>query len=210
MNEVEFEKRVLELWTRTRVPLTRANLQAHAKVPRAKVERWLDAMVSDGVLELDSDDDGELLWIVRGAARAPGGVTTIAEVERKERLSAEVGALGSAASLALRGARGDLATTAKGTEKKSLVASGALSFFFGPFGWLYAAPLKEALPAVIVYVILCSILPSFLLVYLIGLIGAASGIAGVLYAWSYNNAGERVPLLGKATKALPPRKRDRF
>jgi hypothetical protein len=199
MKQDDFEAAVLELWTKTRVPLTRANILSYTKIPRSKGDRWLDEMVKARVLEVDSDEDGELLWEVRGARRPSGGPETIGEIERKERLSAEVDKLTSGASLALRAA--GLSKPTAGSGQKSMLASGALSFFFGPIGWIYAAPLKEALPAILAYVIVCSIMPSFLLVYVLGLVNAFSGVAGVLYAWSYNHGGERAPLFGKAAKA---------
>lgn len=205
MTQDDFEAAVLELWTKTRVPLTRANVVSYTKVPRTKAERWLDEMVKARVLDLESDADGELLWEVRGSRRPSSGAETIGEVERKERLSSEVDRLTSGASLALRAA--GLSKPTQGGQKKSMLASGALSFFFGPIGWIYAAPLKEALPAIIAYVIVCSILPNFLLVYVLGLVNGLSGLAGALYAWSYNHSGERAPLFGKAAKAWSRRKR---
>ena len=205
MTQDDFEAAVLELWTKTRVPLTRANVVSYTKVPRTKAERWLDEMVKARVLDLESDADGELLWEVRGSRRPSSGAETIGEVERKERLSSEVDRLTSGASLALRAA--GLSKPTQGGQKKSMLASGALSFFFGPIGWIYAAPLKEALPAIIAYVIVCSILPNFLLIYVLGLVNGLSGLAGALYAWSYNHSGERAPLFGKAAKAWSRRKR---
>src|SRR4051794_28213354 len=91
MNQAGFERRVLEIWMRSRVPLTSAHVQHLTGAPRDKVGRWLDAMTAGGVLELDVDDAGEMTWKVRGAERAPGGPATVAEWERLERLTAEVG-----------------------------------------------------------------------------------------------------------------------
>ncbi len=206
MKQAEFEAKVLELWTRTKVPLTRANLLAYTKVSRADLDRKIDEMLRAQLVELDSDDDGELLWTVRGAKRPSSGLETIGDLERKEQLTSQVEKLGSSAKLALSAA-GLGKGGASGPNKKSWLASGALSFFFGPIGWLYAAPLKEALPAIAVYVLLCSILPQFLLVWILGFLNPVTAIAGVLYAWSYNHEGYRAPLLGKAKRALPMRTR---
>lgn len=204
MRQQEFEAKVLELWTRTRVPLTRANLLLHTKLSRVQLDRMLDEMTRSGLVDLDSDDEGELVWTVRGAARPRSGPESIAEMERRARLESEVDRLTSGAKLALRAAGVQTKpAAAQGGPKKSLIASGGLSFFFGPLGWLYAAPLKEAIPAIVVYVLLCSILPNFLLVWILGVFNPASAIAGVLYAWSYNHEGKRAPLLGKAKDALP-------
>jgi hypothetical protein len=201
MKQPDFEAKVLELWTKSRVPLTRANLLVHTKASRSELDRRLDEMMKGNLIELDSDDDGELLWKVRGASRPTFGAETMAELDRKQRLSDDVDRLTSGAKLALHAA--GLKKPAAAAEKKSLIASGGLSFFFGPLGWLYAAPLKEAIPAIVVYLLVCSILPSFILVYILGLVNAASGLAGVLYAWSYNHEGRRAGLFGKAKKVLP-------
>jgi hypothetical protein len=205
MSQDDFEAAVLRLWTRTRVPLTRANLQAYSKVPRVKMELWLDRMVKAGVLELDSDDDGELLWQVRGAARSTRGPTTLGEVDTYERLSKEADRIHSVARTALKVA-GSTAS-APGKEKKSLIASGILSFFFGPLGWLYAAPLWEAVPAIAVYLLIVNLLPGFILFYLIGILHAVSALAGLIYAFAYNRTGERTRLFGAARAALPPRRK---
>ncbi len=206
MDQHGFESRVLAMWTKTRVPMTRANLLAYTGAPRPKIEKWLDEMVRASLLEVDSDDEGEILWRVRGAARPSRGAESIAEVDRIQKLESDVTALTATAGLASRAA--GLTAPASGKPTKSIVASGALSFFFGPLGWLYAAPLGEAVPAAIGYVILCAILPSFLLGYVLGLVGVASGLAGALYAWSYNRAGKRQPLFGKERDPLLlPRKR---
>lgn len=206
MRQEEFEAKVLELWTGTRIPLTLANLVAYTKVPRAQVTKMLDEMERGRLVEMDSDDEGELLWKVRGSARPRSGAETIAELDKKSRLSEEVDKLTSGAQLALRAAGFKApAKAAGGVERKSVIASGALSFFFGPLGWIYAAPLKEAIPAIVVYMVLCSLLPNFLLVYLLALLHPVSAIAGALYAWSYNQEGRRAELWwSRAKKALPP------
>lgn len=206
MRQEEFEAKVLELWTRTRIPLTLANLVAYTRVPRSQLVKMLDEMERGRLVEMDSDDEGELLWKVRGSARPRSGAETIAELEKKDRLTEEVDKLSAGAQMALRAAGFKApAKAAAGGERKSVIASGALSFFFGPLGWIYAAPLKEAIPAIVVYMLVCSLLPNFLLVYLLALLHPVSAIAGALYAWSYNQEGRRAELWwGRAKKALPP------
>lgn len=86
----------------------------------------------------------------------------------------------------------------KETNKRSVVASGLLSFFFGPLGWLYAAPWKSAIVGGGAYLLAAAILPSFLMVYVVGIVAPVSAIAGVLYALGYNLAGARTPLFGKS------------
>ena len=66
-----------------------------------------------------------------------------------------------------------------------------------------AGSFKEALPGALFYVLLCSLVPRFLLAYLLGPFNAVAAIAGVLYAWSYNRTGRRQTLLLKDSP--PPR-----
>ncbi len=219
MKRDEFEAKLLKLWTTTRIPLTRANLQVVTGAARRKVDGWLDELVSDGMLEMDADDEGELIWTVRGAARPERGFETVAEWQRYARLSAEVGLDLGAPSRPLAPAkqRVDLRVPEKvralarptGSDQKSVVASGLLSLFLGPIGWIYAAPLKEALPAILIQVVVYSLIPRFILFYLMGPISALSAIVGVLYALSYNHTGERTELFGKdkqINRFLPPRR----
>jgi hypothetical protein len=202
----EFEHQLLSLWMTTRVPFTRANLQYVTGVARGKLGTWLDALVADGVLDVDSDDTGEMIWTVRGANRATTGpdkpeeVRKLAELKRQVRSDQRGTALvkAGAAALTLPSA------SAGGSGQKSLIASGVLSFFLGPLGWLYAAPLKEAGVAILAYVILCAVLPHFLLAPLVGLMHPLSAAIGVAYAYRHNQKGERTPLLpGQSRRALP-------
>ncbi|MBK8252110.1 MAG: hypothetical protein IPK82_05515 [Polyangiaceae bacterium] len=117
---------------------------------------------------------------------------------RMEELKKDVDRVASGAALALEVA--GIKTPTQPLGKKKLAVSGLLSFFLGPLGWLYAAPLKEAIPVIVVYLGVCwalnAILP-FLLVYLLSIVHLASAVGGVLYAWGFNSAGKRVPLFLK-------------
>jgi hypothetical protein len=198
MKQREFEARVLEIWLRSRVTLTAAHVQHLTGAPRDKVGRWLDAMTAAGVVDVDVGDDGEMVWRVRGAERPAAGPATVAELERLERLTAEVS--GARNSLARISAVAGLAR--RDGEQKSIVASGALSLFLGPLGWLYAAPLREAVPAVLVLAAAGALVPAFILTPLLGIIAPLSGAAGVYYAWRHNQTGERTGLFSDAKK--PP------
>lgn len=89
------------------------------------------------------------------------------------------------------------------TSKKSVLASGAASFFFGPLGWLYAGSFKEAIPASLAYLLVGAVLPHFLFMYVAGVTGFVSAVAGVLYAWSFNRSGRRETLLLKDAPTPP-------
>lgn len=231
------------------IPLTYANVQYHTRAPRRKVHTCLDELVREGVLEVDSSDEGELVFSVSGATRATEGPRTFAELERLQALRASVasevegkraerarqqalareraaadaaaaaeaaesrpdrpglvdqalelqalkrrGVPGVAQALA-RGARRDLA---QGTDKgrKSLVLSGGLSLLLGPAGWLYAGSFREAIPAAIAYLLILSLIPTFLLLPILGVALPLSSVAGVIYAWQHNQDGKRAPILG--------------
>jgi hypothetical protein len=213
-----FEQRLLEMWVTTRVPMTRANIQFFTKAKREQVDKWLDKLVGDGVIDVDSDDEGEMVWAVRGAQRSTTGPYTLDTQDKLVKLRGEAGigsALSSLGASAMaqatglgRGRRSGGESPAGGGDRKSLVASGALSFFFGPLGWLYAAPLSSALPAIIVYMVAFAILPHFLLAPILGLLNPVCALAGVAYALRYNQKGERTPLLGSGDErpSLPPRR----
>jgi hypothetical protein len=196
MKAKDFEARVLAIWLRSRVPLTLAHVQHLTGASRDRSKQRLDAMTVEGLLDVEVADDGEMIWTVRGAERPRSGPETIVELERIEALTREVASAPTA--LAARVARGGLAR--RGDDKKSVVASGVLSAVLGPLGWLYAAPLREAVPGVAVYVGLCSLLPHFLLFPVLGLVAPISGLAGVYYAWRHNQTGERTGLFSDRGK----------
>jgi hypothetical protein len=197
MKQSAFESRVLEIWMRSRIPLTAAHLQHLTGASRDKVRRWLDAMTVGGVLDADVTDDGEMVWRVRGAERPNSGPQTVAELERMERLTAEVGG----ATTALAQVSRVTGLTRQSGRHKSVIASGALSLFFGPLGWLYAAPMREAVPGVVILAAASALLPSFLLAPLLGIAAPLSGIAGAYYAWRHNQTGERTGLFSDKKKA---------
>jgi hypothetical protein len=209
VNREQFETRVLDLWMTTRISLTRAHLQYHTGVARKRLNEWLDEMVSDGVLECDVDDDGEMLWTVPGAARPIDGPhgRIRDEARRKvqdQRALATRGrsrrrddgdddALGLGFALARRASSSLDRPKAEGEHRKSLLISAGLSFF-GPLGWLYAGSLREALPASAIALIAAAIVPTFLLMPVLWLLMPLSALAGLVYAWQYNRNGTRTTL----------------
>jgi hypothetical protein len=197
MKRKDFEAKVLGIWMRSRVPLTLAHVQHLTTASRPESKRWLDAMTIDGLLDVNVADDGEMIWTVRGADRPRAGAETVAELERLDHLTGEV--RGAPQALA-RLARAASLTTRAGGDEKSIVASGALSLFLGPLGWLYAAPLEEAVPGVLLSLLATSFVPHVLLVPLLGILAPLSGAAGIYYAWRYNQTGERSGLFSDKRK----------
>jgi hypothetical protein len=93
--------------------------------------------------------------------------------------------------------------------EKSWLISGALSFLFGPLGWLYAGAWREAVPASALYLIIASIVakivPMFLLMPVLMVVLPISAIGGVVYAIGHNRAGERIRLFGDDDAGDDPR-----
>jgi hypothetical protein len=204
MRRKDFEKAVLAVWLRSRVPLSLAHVQHLTGAGRNECKSWLDALTVDGLLDVVVTDDGEMIWSVRGAERPREGAVTIAELERLERLTADVR---TGAPRALVRAARSTALAVPHDDHKSVVASGVLSLVLGPMGWLYAAPLREALPGVLLYVLAASLLPHALLMPLIGIIAPLSSGAGIYYAWRHNQTGERTGLFSDKEKEREKKKR---
>jgi Flp pilus assembly protein TadB len=116
--------------------------------------------------------------------------------------------LGGALELASKAnkVKQELARKPRKGEKNWMISGGAS--LLGPIGWLYAGSLREAVPATAAWLLVASvvwkILP-FLWMPLMMVVMPLSGIAGVVYALSYNRAGKRQRLFSdKKAKALPP------
>ena len=119
------------------------------------------------------------------------------------------GDLGGALELANKAnrVRGELAKK-PGKGEKSWVKSAIASTALGPIGWLYAGSLREAVPAAtawLAFMVLLSKLPLGILMWPLLMVALPlSGLAGVLYALSYNRHGGRQRLFGdKDKKQLP-------
>ncbi|HEX9103147.1 MAG TPA: hypothetical protein VF997_13140, partial [Polyangia bacterium] len=137
----------------------------------------------------------------------PEDVKKLADLKAEVAGGATSAAATGAAALVKVGAGAARSLVTAGDGKKSLIASGVLSFFFGPLGWLYAGSFKEAGVVALVYFLLCAIIPHLLLAPLLAIAHPLSAAVGVLYAWKYNQKGERATLLPEDSKrALPPRR----
>jgi hypothetical protein len=83
---------------------------------------------------------------------------------------------------------------------KSWLISGALSFFLGPLGWIYAGAWRESLPAAALWLVAAAlignIVPMFLLMPVLMVAMPISAIGGVVYAIGHNRAGHRIRLFG--------------
>jgi hypothetical protein len=135
-----------------------------------------------------------------------------AELDDDRRRADPLEDLGGALELASKANRvkQELARKPRKGEKNWMISGGAS--LLGPIGWLYAGSLREAVPATAAWLLVASfvwkILP-FLWMPLLMVVMPLSGIAGVVYALSYNRAGQRQRLFSdkgdkKDKKALPP------
>ena len=91
-------------------------------------------------------------------------------------------------------------------HEKSWIASGLLSLFFGPVGWLYAGSFRESIPAAFFYLMAAAImtkLPFFLIMPVMMVAMPISAIGGVVYAIQYNRHGKRQRLFGKEPEPEP-------
>ena len=98
----EFEQAVLELAMTTRVPLTRANIVFYSGVKTSLADKWLDEMIVDGLLDFDTDDDGELLYSVVGSKRPTSGAKELTRCTACKRASTAVRAVVAADSFLIR------------------------------------------------------------------------------------------------------------
>lgn len=213
----DFEQAVLDLAMTTRVPLSRANILFYTGAASKQADKWLDAMMADGLLDIDSDDEGELIYVLKGASRPLTGPTALvrcpscgratgagtrcprcnqaapAPMDKLRTLREELDQARRASTALTALHKGSQMLSSPQQGDKSLIAAGALGLLTGPFGWLYAAPLREAVPAILVFLILCKVLPTVLFMVLPVL--PASALIGALYAWKYNRTGRRSGLL---------------
>lgn len=221
MKRDEFESLVLELWMKTRIPLTRAHVEHHTGVKSKKVRKWLDELVVEGELELDVTRGGEMLWTVPGASRPIDGADSFEELERyqaireeaRRRVLARQEGQSSAPpakeadkpstsltltkkALSLAGKATGALDKKRGEGDKSLLLSAGLGLL-GPIGWLYAGSFKEAIPGTILQFLVAALIPSFLLMPVLLVALPLSSLAGLLYAWGYNRNGQRGPLFLK-------------
>lgn len=187
---------------RARLAALEAEVQAEtkAKAPAApRPVKRAPAPAPEPQLGPDMDDDAleDLAAPAKPARRKRGRVDDVESALALARRAADVK---------------DELTRPRGANEKSWLVSGALSFFFGPAGWLYAGSFREAAPAALAWMLVgglaFNIIPAILLAPVLAVLMPLSAIAGVVYALTYNRHGERQRLFdkdrpGSERKALP-------
>jgi len=225
MIERELEAFIRRAWTDSQTPLTDENVARLVGLPRADVEHGMRQLMRKGVVDMDIDAGGNIVWCVPGLKRAasqlPPAPSTETVTSPPVAKPVEV-ATGSAivAQPAVVSApterrtayvdppkppRQEVSVSVPGIgvkvgfstdpERKSVLLSGGVSLLFGPFGWIYAAPWKEALPAIGIYTVLVALFPKFLVGTLLGVLHPTCGVLGMLYAFRHNQTKRRTPLL---------------
>ena len=207
MRPQKFEQAVLELAMTSRVPLTRANLTFYTGAKSADVDKWLDEMIRDGLLDFDSFDDGELFSNVCGSKRPRSGRRELTRCTacpkatlagpRCNRCGQLLGAPGLTDEIenkllvtALRKLPQALPTTEGALRGEKNVAVGGALGLLGPLGWFYAAPLQEAALGSGIFLLLWWI-SKWLVLGVSWALLPASAIMGALYAYKYNREGRR-------------------
>lgn len=142
--------------------------------------------------------------LVTGSGRGRGDDDVIGDDDpappRRGRRS-EAGDLDRALALARKAGdvQEELARPVKAGDKSWLI-SGALSFFFGPLGWLYAGSFRETIPAATLWLVVASIvskiIPMFLLMPVLMVVLPISAIGGLVYAMGHNRGGKRIRIFG--------------
>jgi hypothetical protein len=179
---------------RKEAALAKLRAERAARAPAAaKPEAPRPAAARPAARAAADDDDGVLEELAASATR--------------RRKGANLDDVGSALALASRAkdVKEELSRPTKKGEK-SWKRSAVLSTLLGPFGWLYAGSWREAVPASVAWLggayLAQLILPTLLLYPMIFIALPLSGVAGALYALSYNRAGKRQRLF---TEEPPPK-----
>lgn len=173
-------------------PLTVANVVAGLRIGADEAERHLDRMAREGRLEIEDDDDGVVVYRVRGLSPARrrdslGGALRDAAVGSvlQQRLGTSLG-LGKSPEAGL------------GPHQPRKISLGVLLGGILPgVGLAYAAPWKVVAAASLIVVVGFKILGFLPLLFAIPFVLVAaviSAILGGLYTWQFNQSGKRLPL----------------
>jgi len=174
----DFQIEVIELGSRG-VPLTVANVVAHLRVPPERVQRGLDRMAREGLVDVEVDEnEGVVVYRVRGLStrvRRASPRTSIARAAR------------AASPLSLR---------QRPSDHKSVTLAVLLGALAPGIGLAYAAPLRAVLVATALVVVFGRLLGASLILgplfWIVAI--ATSALFGALYALRYNQEGRRARL----------------
>lgn len=189
MDQDRFETAVVALAAEG-VPLTVANVSARTGVAPRKAEAMLDEMVRTHHLESDVDErEGLVVYRVRGlTAGVKKRVATSALDDPHARIAVAAG------QVVVRQAKAAVLAKPKDGEKS--IALGGLLGLLGPWGLAYSAPWTTVILASAAYLVALNIpiVRSIVAMFAV-VIHVACALAGLAYAWRYNQNGKRTPLL---------------
>ncbi|MDI3284017.1 hypothetical protein [Polyangium sp. 15x6] len=182
MSYERFQIEVIELGSRG-VPLTVANVVAHLRTPPARVQRELDRMAREGLVDLEVDEnEGFVVYRVRGLS------TTAPRARRREARPMQVARPAPMTYVQ----QSPLTVT-----RKSVTLAVVLGALVPGIGLAYAAPLRVVLAASLLVMLFGRVLGASLIfaplfwVFTVGV----SALFGGLYAIRYNQEGHRARLL---------------
>lgn len=144
MEYLAFERRLLRLIFQSNAPLTPVHVAYYLRLPISEARSHLDFMVSTGVLELDSDEDGHILY--RYPLRPPLGMLPDPRPPRRRKRRAADALVPAPASMMFDGDREavDLALLTD-DRQYSPAAAAALSFFLPGVGQIYSGRVPQGI-----------------------------------------------------------------
>jgi TM2 domain-containing membrane protein YozV len=159
MDYVDFERRLLRLIFRTNTPLTPVHVAYRLDLPIAEAKAHLDGMVSAGILELDSDEHGHLVYGCPGRppieSLPPPGPGTGRKRRRRARARSRhdghglirIGELSSPPVPTSRALPAPSAVSSDPTDDRrySAAAAAALSFFLPGVGQIYSGRVPQGI-----------------------------------------------------------------
>ncbi len=176
------------------VPLSMANLMVRTELPRATIEEWLD----------DVQRGASFAKPERPAAEKADRDGKAGEKSRGERGGLKGMAKSLKAEVVGDLVKSQLGLSEKGTKdpdtKRELKVGGVLGLVLPPVGLVYSAPWTVAAAGTALYaalVWLALLFPMIGIPYVLIPMHLVGGLAGAAYAWRYNRAGKRTPLLPK-------------
>ena len=173
------------------VALTMANLMVRTELPRATIEDWLDDLQRGA--SFAKPEPAAAAANDTNAAEHRDGLRDRAKSLKSEVLSELV-----KKQLGM----GTAAERNKG-PKRELRVGGVLGLVLPPVGLAYSAPWPAAVAGSAIYVTLAAlamIFPVLGIPYVLIPMHLVGGVAGAAYAWRFNRAGKRTPLLPKGEK----------
>jgi TM2 domain-containing membrane protein YozV len=139
MDERTFERRLLGLIFRSNLPLTPVHIAYHLDIPIAEARRHLDLLVSAAVLELDSDERGNIFY--KYPLRPPLETLAPPTPPRRRRRRRR----GRRESTALAVRTTEPIVTVDDDRPASAVAAAALSLFLPGVGQIYSGRVLQGI-----------------------------------------------------------------